>query len=182
MFVNCFYCGKKVYKKPSHILKYKHHFCCKQCYNKWLLENTPKGKRNPRYKRIKKYCKQCGKEFEVIPAKVKNNKGKFCSKECFWKWSKIHPKIINRTWWELGLKHPMKGRHHTIESKRKISKANKGKLLGKNNPFFGKKHSKKVKEYISNISKKNWENPEFIKKVIKGLHTKPNNCRNLLIH
>lgn len=43
---------------------------------------------------------------------------------------------------------------------------------GKNNPFYGKHHSKetieKSKEKLSEISKKLWQDPEYRKKVIEG--------------
>lgn len=36
-----------------------------------------------------------------------------------------------------GKNNPFYGRKHTLETKQKISKANKGKLTGENNPMFG---------------------------------------------
>jgi len=44
---------------------------------------------------------------------------------------------------------------------------------GKNNPFYGKKHSKdtidKIKKKISQVSKEKWNNSEYRKKVINGM-------------
>lgn len=40
------------------------------------------------------------------------------------------------------------------ETKIKISKANKGKLLGEKNPMYGKTHTKEVKKKMSEINKK----------------------------
>lgn len=57
------------------------------------------------------------------------------------------------------------GRKATEECKRNMSKARKGKYTGKNNPFYGKKHTNESKnkiknsEYIKNISGEN--NPNF---------------------
>lgn len=67
---------------------------------------------------------------------------------------------------------PFYGKHHTTETKEKISKANKGKMVGsnnpmkiykisfvgKNNPFYEKKHTTGTKEKISKSKqgKKPW--------------------------
>ena len=44
-----------------------------------------------------------------------------------------------------GENHPMYGKHHTAEAKRKISEA----MSGENNPMYGKNHSDETKEKIS---------------------------------
>lgn len=43
-----------------------------------------------------------------------------------------------------------------------------------NNPFKGKTHSQETKQIIGKKSKENWKDPEFIDKVIRGWHLKPN--------
>lgn len=50
---------------------------------------------------------------------------------------------------QLGDKNHMYGKHHSEETKRKLSELNKGK----NNPFYGKKHSDESKKKISNKRK-----------------------------
>lgn len=40
-----------------------------------------------------------------------------------------------------GEKNPFYGKHHSDETKKKISKNRKGKCAGENHPFYGKKHS-----------------------------------------
>ena len=40
-----------------------------------------------------------------------------------------------------GENHPWYGKHHTKETKEKISVSRKGKYKGEDNPFFGKRHS-----------------------------------------
>lgn len=51
---------------------------CRPCHLK--LHNI-KINPNPR-NRVKCICLNCGKEFEVVPSKIKNGRGKYCSREC----------------------------------------------------------------------------------------------------
>ena len=48
-----------------------------------------------------------------------------------------------------------KDKHHTDETRRKISATIKGKHTGKNNPFYGKKHSEEHNRKISEAMKGN---------------------------
>ena len=48
-----------------------------------------------------------------------------------------------------------KDKHHTDETRRKISATLKGKHTGKDNPFYGKKHSEEHKRKISEAMKCN---------------------------
>jgi len=52
--------------------------------------------------------------------------------------------------------------HHTEETKQKISNANRGK-----------KRTEEAKRKIGERSSARWQNPEFIQKVVNGLHKKP---------
>ena len=52
-----------------------------------------------------------------------------------------------------GEKHPMYGKHHSEETKKKLREARKGKHLGKDNPFYGKHHSEEAKKKLSEINK-----------------------------
>lgn len=45
---NCEYCGKESSVKKSHFESFEHHFCSKECKNKFHSENI-KGKDNPNY-------------------------------------------------------------------------------------------------------------------------------------
>ena len=47
-----------------------------------------------------------------------------------------------------GENHPFFGKHHTEESKRKISESKKGKYLGENNPNYGRHHTDETKEKL----------------------------------
>ena len=46
------------------------------------------------------------------------------------------------------------GKHHTEETKMKISESKKNKNIGEQNPFFGKKHSEETKKKIAQKSSK----------------------------
>ena len=38
--MRCEYCGKFFYKAPRRYMRDKHHFCSKECYTKWMRENS----------------------------------------------------------------------------------------------------------------------------------------------
>jgi 5-methylcytosine-specific restriction endonuclease McrA len=38
--------------------------------------------------KIKVKCQQCGKEFKVIQSRIKDSRGKFCSKKCFYEYQR----------------------------------------------------------------------------------------------
>ena len=82
----CIGCGKVFSGRFSKNRKY----CSHKCYFKYGL----KGDKNPFSKpKIKLICKECGKEFEVCPSEITNSRNKirkFCSKECFGRWSSIN--------------------------------------------------------------------------------------------
>lgn len=64
--------------------------------------------------------------------------------------------IKNRN--QRGENHPMYGKHHSEETKRKIGAANKGKLAGENNPHYGIPLPDKVKKKLSESRKKYYKN------------------------
>lgn len=56
-----------------------------------------------------------------------------------------------------GENNPMFGKHHSAESRQKISDNLKGKMSGEKNPFYGKKHDeeslkKKMRDYYNYCS------------------------------
>ena len=53
-----------------------------------------------------------------------------------------------------GKNHPMYGRHHTKETKEKMSKSHKGKSDGDKNPMYGKHHTDEWKKNNSAMMKK----------------------------
>lgn len=75
----CKYCGKEFTLKRSLVERYGGgNYCSKECKDKGLPRE---GENNPRYKgRVMKLCEQCGKFFEIIPAR--GDTARFCSKDC----------------------------------------------------------------------------------------------------
>ena len=71
-------------------------------------------------------CLQCNKETSRYKSTLKGKT--FCSKKCRGGYDR---KDVNFAKWNIGL-------IRSKETREKISKSNKGKLLGSNNPFFGK--------------------------------------------
>lgn len=65
-----------------------------------------------------------------------------------------------------------KTRPHSEETKRKIGLSNMGKthMIGNQNPFFGKKHTKETKTRLSILAKKRLEDPT--KNPMYGVHLK----------
>lgn len=55
----------------------------------------------------------------------------------------------NKRWYDSGAINPMKGIVMSNKSRLKMSKAKKGKYVGSNNPFYGKKHSDETRKRIS---------------------------------
>jgi len=58
-------------------------------------------------------------------------------------------KLIEMARKRIGILHPNYGKKLSLEHRKKLSEAKKGKYYGKNNPFYGKTHTKKVREIIS---------------------------------
>lgn len=101
-------------------------------------------------------------------------------------------KAINKS--SRGIKNPMYGKHHTEETKKKISVANKGKIRteefrnrmsilnsGKNNSFYGKKHTEEIIEKLRNINtgkKRSLESRFRQSKTTKGRKQTPEHIKN----
>ena len=76
-----------------------------------------------------------------------------------WENKKYRENIINQ----------LKGKKHTEKHKKKISKS----LIG-NQRRTGIPHTEKVKRNLSQASKRNWKNIDYVRKVMAGLHYTPN--------
>ena len=66
-----------------------------------------------------------------------------------------------------GEKHPMFGKKHSEETKKKMSASKKGLQSGEKNPMFGKHHSEETKKKISNAKKGKHRSEETKKKLSK---------------
>lgn len=76
MLVNCYTCGKEIYRKPSYVKKTRRINCSYGCYHKSL-----------RVTKKKLVCDYCGKDYFVPPSTVKWNKLRghkrnFCTLTC----------------------------------------------------------------------------------------------------
>lgn len=102
--------------------------------------------------KIKRLCAYCNEAFQTTEFRIKDGRGKFCSRAC-----SDRNRLGNRTW--TGKKHSeeskkkmseahkgiiagMKGKRHTEESKKKMSDALKGKTSG----MKGKHHSEQTRQ------------------------------------
>lgn len=63
------------------------------------------------------------------------------------KWSDEQRKLMSQRM--TGTGNPFYGKHHTEESKQKISKSRTGKRVGTDHPFYGKTRSQETKQKIS---------------------------------
>ena len=86
----CNYCGKDIEIKKSEYVKYKKHYCSKECKDngmKPLLHQNNINKANT----MKVKCDYCSSEVEIVPSELKYKKRIYCSKECQHKgWSKYY--------------------------------------------------------------------------------------------
>ena len=58
-------------------------FCSRKCLAKWRSKNLRREKSTAwKGGKITRICKQCRKSFEVDPSRLKQNRGKYCSKIC----------------------------------------------------------------------------------------------------
>jgi len=157
--------------KKEELEKYQQKYCSKECEAK------------ARIKWVDKICDFCKKRFQVKPQRT--SKAKFCSHTCYWKFlvgkpssrkgtrlSEEHRKKVAEksifqkgfTPWNKGRphlskeKHPLWGKHHSEESRKKMSESKK-KLYeaGWQVWNYGKHHSEETKEKLR-IARANQKN------------------------
>lgn len=61
-----------------------------------------------------------------------------------------------------------KGKHHSEETRRKMSEARKGKQAGEKNPMYGKKHTDETKKKMSKVRKGKPKSEEHKKKIAEA--------------
>lgn len=163
--VVCEFCGKVFLKHECMIKKTKHNFCSPSCHSE--------------YRRDKKEvaCDFCGKTVLKTESCIKRVKHNFCSPPCHHEFLRGKPRSkevkdkVSRTKKEYFKTHPSTflGKHHNRETKEILSKARMGKPRLE---ATKRKISKTNKE--KQISKKLWQDPEYIQKVMDGLNAQPN--------
>jgi len=91
----CKTCGKEFdfQPSPSRLKTGRGKYCSKNCHYK-ALKILIKGQNNPQYKRVKKICPTCGKEFWRRPCEAKNQI--YCSHKCSIKTGREHPQYKER--------------------------------------------------------------------------------------
>jgi hypothetical protein len=100
------------------------------------MKGKKTGKPSWNRRKIEKQCLQCGKTFFTNPSRIKDRRGRYCSRECVDK-----ARAVNY----VGEKNPFFRKHHSEKSREKMSEA----LMGRVSGMFGKHHSEETKRKIS---------------------------------
>jgi len=106
-----------------------------------------KGENNPNWKggKVVVKCANCGKEIYRMPCHIKKHIRLFCNMTCYSEWRKQNLK---------GEANSFYGKHHSKETKEKISSINKARnYSGENNPNYGNHYSKETRQRISETHK-----------------------------
>ena len=103
------------------------------------------------------------------------------------KFTEEHKENIKKS--KTGYKHPLFGKHHTDDTKQKMSEAQKSKLrVGKNSHWYGKKHTNETKIKMSETAKNNYWRKRLIRllymirnqrRIIMTTLSKENNYDNI---
>lgn len=76
--------------------------------------------------------------------------------------------------------HPAHNKPHTDEAKKKISEKRKGKKMGKDNPFYGKTHSKEIRNLLKDSTTNCWKTEEYVRKQMISRQVRPNGAELFL--
>ena len=120
-------------------------------------------------KKEKCICKHCNKEFFTYKSRVKDGRGKFCSRKCMYAtswnkgipWSEEYKKKLS----EIG----KKLNHHYWLGKKRPEMAlrnKKGKYATGYKNALGNKLTEECKKRLSELSKIRWLNKDYAKKVL----------------
>jgi hypothetical protein len=82
--VNCYYCNKPTYKRPSIIKKRRKVFCSRACFGKNKTEERSEIRR----------CVVCLNEFKAIKGNIKRRMTLCCSRDCLKKWRENNKKTF----------------------------------------------------------------------------------------
>lgn len=70
--VVCELCGRKIHRLKRNC-RYENNFCSQDCYRVWRSQHST---------RKIYYCKMCGKAFNRIPVRIKDENNVFCGRKC----------------------------------------------------------------------------------------------------
>ena len=125
-------------KKVSETLKKK--------YESGEIINSMKGKHHTEETKKKLSKHFSGKNNPMYGISLSGKKHPRYGKH----WDEEHKKhqseIIKKKYENGEMVSPFKGKHHTEETKKKLSESKIGKYIGKNNPFYGKHHTDETRE------------------------------------
>lgn len=90
MNVNCNYCDKEFYRKPSQIKRSKNHFCSRECCDEWKAGKS----KNIESNKVRHNCHFCSNEILVENYKFQRFlrgelKDLFCDKRCLADWQRV---------------------------------------------------------------------------------------------
>ena len=163
--IKCDQCGEIAYRENNKgLYKKPKQYCSLRC--------AYAGRE--RKKDIECKCDFCNKIFIRESSHIRENNN-FCSQDCYYKWKSKNLKGTIDSSQILGMQmkasknkvsktlkegyvsgviiHGMLGKHHSEESKKKISNHHieTGCFVGEKNPMYGKKHSKETRDKMSEI-------------------------------
>jgi len=134
------------------ILNNKEHYCSLKCA--YQARKSTKAKET--------ICNMCSVSFLMAPCKEKETN--FCSRECYWQYRKIDPRVKAKRKplsesAKIKIGAANKGKQSRLgailseETKEKISRHHKetGCFAGNKNPMYGKSHTDEVRQKMSEI-------------------------------
>lgn len=153
--VVCEQCGKGILVFPCKANTKR--FCSNKCRDVWQSQHW-NGKNNPHWKGgdVERICQWCEKTFRVPRRVVKKGGGKYCSYKCY---GMAQRKQLFKICKNCGKAFWKKRPKYFCSKKCKVEYQR-----GKNNPFYGRKHTE-----------------ETLKRILKAVHGKPNGVESQLI-
>jgi len=189
----CKHCGKEFEIYPCRIKRGEGIVCSLVCQHEIFKDGRFKGKNNPNYgkypskkirekigsankgkkspfnTRIEIECDYCGNKIIKKRILIKKHKNHFCNTKCAGKFLVEEIKAGNRK------VDNFRDKQHTEKAKHKQGLASKG-----NKYALGFKHTEETKQKNREFSRKNWQDPEFVKKVLKAIERRPTNPEKAL--
>ena len=142
-------------------------------FGKHLSEETKRKVRSSEYHRnLKGENNPFFGKHHTEEAKKKigeGNRGKHPSEEARQKMSESQKGRKHSEETKKKISEGQKGKKHSDETKKRMSEAGKG-----NKNSLGTHPSEETRQKLCETTKKNWQDPDFIKKVFDGLNMKPN--------